>query len=228
MADLDAPCTGVFDDLRQRVRSPSGRARRGFSPVALTTLASASAARRRFSASSTACCSARCPSPRPTAIVRVRADAAGRQRCRVLRRATSSTTSAKCAQLRGARRLPSGHRRSDRRRRAGAAHGARDDGGLLRRARGCRRCGTRLRRPATTRRRGPRGRVSDSAWRQHFGADPQVVGRSLRVDGSPFDGRRGHAGRFVHPAERRFLAARAASACRRRRCRSRAILLTSA
>ncbi len=29
--------------------------------------------------------------------------------------------------------------------------------------------------------------LSDGAWRQHFGADPQVVGRSLRVDGQPYE-----------------------------------------
>ena len=29
--------------------------------------------------------------------------------------------------------------------------------------------------------------LSDGAWRQHFGADPQVVGRTLRVDGQPYE-----------------------------------------
>ncbi len=29
--------------------------------------------------------------------------------------------------------------------------------------------------------------LSDGAWRQHFGADPQVVGRALRVDGQPYE-----------------------------------------
>lgn len=29
--------------------------------------------------------------------------------------------------------------------------------------------------------------LSDGAWRHHFGADPQVVGRSLRVDGQPYE-----------------------------------------
>ena len=70
--------------------------------------------------------------------------------------------------------------------------------------------------------------LSDGAWRQHFGADPQVVGRTAPRRRPALRSGRGDAARLRLPAARPVLAAGAAVACRRRRWRSRATYSASA
>ena len=73
--------------------------------------------------------------------------------------------------------------------------GARDDGGLLRRVRPAATARPRLQRSAPIRRAGRASRWSrEGIWRQHLGSDPNVVGRTIRLNGIPTTDHRRHAG----------------------------------
>ena len=112
---------------------------------------SGSAAPRRSSASSTACCCGRCPIPSPTRIVRL-------SRTSARTASVDSFSAADYLDLKQRQRAVSprspataiGHRRSDRPRRAGARRGAADDRRLLRRLRPPPLLGRALTRPPTS------------------------------------------------------------------------------
>ena len=70
--------------------------------------------------------------------------------------------------------------------------------------------------------------LSDGAWRQHFGADPQVVGRTLRVDGQPYEVVGVMARDFAFPQTRPASGGWRRGRCRRRRWRSTATCSASA
>jgi putative ABC transport system permease protein len=46
--------------------------------------------------------------------------------------------------------------------------------------------------------------LSDGAWRRHFGADPQVIGRTVRVDGQPYEVVGVMAADFAFPQRAQF------------------------